>query len=99
MTVVILSLAVASISFLVTETKLLLPLREWVKRKNRFLGELLSCGYCFGHWVALAGVGLYRPRLLDAWGPVDFILTVFILAWLAGFQWALMCLVMEKAGK
>jgi len=94
-----LSLAAASISFLVTETKLLLPVREWVKRKNAPLGELFSCGYCFGHWVSLALVGMYRPRVLAGWWPADFVFTVFAVAWLAGFQWALMCLLMEKAGK
>src|SRR4249920_2934874 len=93
-----LSLAVASISFGVTEAKLTLPLREWMKRKNKLLGELFSCGYCFGHWVSLALIGIYRPEALDVWRPLDFVLTVFIVAWLAGFQWALMCLLMEKAG-
>lgn len=92
-------MAVASMSFAVTESRLFLPMREWARRKNTFAGRLFSCGYCFGHWAALAVVGIYRPALLDAWRPVDLILTVFIIAWLAGFQWAFMCLLMEKAGR
>lgn len=99
MNVFILSLAAAGISFGITETKLARPLREWMKQKNRLLGELFSCGYCFGHWVSLALVGIYRPGILAAWPPVDFVLTVFIVAWLAGFQWVLMCLLMQKTGK
>lgn len=86
-------------SFAVTESRLFQPLREWAGMKNRFAGRVLSCGYCFGHWAALAVVGIYRPTLFDAWRPADLIMTAFIIAWLAGFQWALMCVLMEKAGK
>ncbi len=94
-----LSFAAASISFTVTESKLFLRVREWMKKKNTFFGELLSCGYCFGHWVALALVAVYRPRLFHVWWPLDYFLTALVIAWLAGFQWALICWLMEKAGK
>jgi hypothetical protein len=95
----ILSLPTAAISFGVTETKFTRSLREWMKQKNRLLGELFSCGYCFGHWVALVLVALYRPRMLSLWRPADFVLTVFAVAWLAAFQWLLMCLLMQKTAK
>jgi hypothetical protein len=94
-----LSLVTASISFTVTETKLLNPLRERVKRKSALLGELFSCGYCFGHWAALALVVIYRPRLFDLWWPLDYFLTTLMIAWLAAFQWVLMCRLMQKVGK
>lgn len=97
--VIYLSLVAASVSFTVTETKLFLPLREWMKVRNSFLGELFSCGYCFGHWIALALVAIYRPRLFTAWRPLDYFLTALVVAWLAAFQWALMCWFTEKAGK
>ncbi|KAB2835142.1 MAG: DUF1360 domain-containing protein [Candidatus Brocadia sp.] len=57
-----LSFITDSISFTVTETKLFKPIREWIKRKNTFLGELISCGYCFGHWVTIALVAAYRLK-------------------------------------
>jgi uncharacterized protein DUF1360 len=97
--VVYLSFVTASISFTVTETKLFKPFRELIKRKNLFLGELVSCGYCFGHWVAFAFVASYRPKLFDAWWPLDYFLTALVIAWCSAFQWALMCLLTEKAGK
>jgi hypothetical protein len=97
--IIYLSLVTASISFSVTETKLALPLRDWVKKKNYFLGELISCSYCFGHWVALALVVLYQPRLFEFWWPLDYFLTALLIAWLGSFQWAVMCYLMEKAGK
>jgi hypothetical protein len=99
MSVIYLSLVTASISFTVTETKLFLPLREWIKKHSSFSGELLTCGCCFGHWVAFALVAIYRPRLFHCWWLLDYFLTALAIAWLAGFQWILMCWLMEKVGK
>ena len=66
-TVIYLSLATTSISFTVTETKLFKKLREWLKKKIPFLGDLFSCGYCFGHWVAFGLVAIYKPKLFESW--------------------------------
>ena len=95
----LLSLATASIAFSVTETKGLAPLRQWASSHSRFLGKLLSCGYCLGHWVALGLVAIYRPRLLTTWWALDYLLAALIIAWLAAFQWALLCWLLEKARK
>ena len=97
--VALLSVVTASIAFGITETKLCLPVREWVKRRSEFLGELMACGYCLGHWVALGLVAIYRPKLFDAWWVLDYCITVLVIAWLAGLQWAVLCVLMEKAGK
>lgn len=97
--IIYLSFVTASISFTVTETKLFLPLREWMKGKKSFLGELLSCGYCFSHWVAFALVALFKPKLFESWWLFDYFLTAIVIAWLSAFQWVLMCWFMEKAGK
>jgi len=97
--IIYLSVVTASILFTVTETKLFLPIREWIKKQNNFLGELLSCGYCFGHWLAFALVAIYRPRLFEFWWLLDYFLTALVIAWLAGFQWAVMCWVMKNTGK
>ncbi len=97
--VIYLSLVTASISFTVTETKLFEGLRSWVKKKSSFLGELVSCGYCFGHWIAFVLVAIYRPKLFESWWLLDYFLTAIVIAWLAGIQWVLMCLLTQKAGK
>ena len=97
--VLYLSLVTASISFTVTETKLFGPLREWAKTKGAFVGELLSCGYCFGHWIAFALVAIYQPRLVRSWWLFDYFLAALIIAWLGAFQWAVMCWLMKKAEK
>jgi hypothetical protein len=97
--VIYLSLVTASVSFTLTETKLFLPIREWIKEHNSFLGELLTCGYCFAHWIAFLLVAIYRPRLFDFWWLLDYFLTALVIAWLAGFQWVVMCWLMDKLGK
>ncbi len=98
-TVIYLSFVTASISFTVTETKLFKPLREWLTKKCSFLGDLFSCGYCFGHWVAFALVAIYKPKLFEFWWLLDYFLTAIVIAWLSGIQWVLMCWLMEKTGK
>jgi hypothetical protein len=94
----LLSVVTASISYTLAETKLFKPLREWALKKGRW-GELLSCGYCLGHWVAFALVAVYQPKLFDVWWPLDYFLTALVIAWLSGFQWVVMCILMGKAGK
>ncbi len=98
-TVLYLSFVTASISFTVTETKLFKPVREWLAGRNGFVGNLFSCGYCFGHWVAFGLTALYRPRLFEGWWLADFFFTAIVIAWFSGFQWAALCWLMDKAGK
>jgi len=98
-TVLYISFVTASISFTLTETKIFKPLREWTKSKSSLLGKLISCGYCFAHWVAFALVATYQPKLFEVWWMLDYFLTALVIAWLSAFQWVLMCWLMEKAGK
>lgn len=97
--VIYLSMIAASISFTVSETKLFKTLREKVNEKSNLLGSLLSCGYCFGHWAAFALVAIYRPKLVEAWWLLDYFLTALLIAWLAAFQWVMLCWLMKNAGK
>jgi hypothetical protein len=96
---VFVSFITATISFAVSESKLFRLLRERTKAKNSLLGKLLSCGYCLGHWVAIAMVVLLGIKLFDTWWLLDYLLTALAVGWLSGLQWAVMCWVMEKAGK
>jgi hypothetical protein len=97
--ILLLSFVTGSISFTVSEAKLFKPLREWFKSKNRFLGELFSCGYCLGHWVAFVLVAIYQPRLFQAWWLLDYFLTALIISWMGALQWIVMCLLFARAGK
>ena len=97
--VLLLSFVTGSISFTVSEAKVFKPLREWLMSKSRFVGELSSCGYCLGHWVAFILVAIYQPRLFQAWWLLDYFLTAVVVAWMSALQWVLMCLLIAKVGK
>jgi hypothetical protein len=94
-----LSVVTAAISFTITETKLFLPFRNWIKSKKRFLGDLFSCGYCLGFWISFVLTAIYRPRLFEAWWLLDYFCTAMVIAWIAAFQWGLMCWLFRKTGK
>lgn len=96
---ILLSLVTASVAFTLSEAKLFAGLREWVKGRSARVGKLVCCGYCLGHWVAFGLVAIYRPRLFEAWWLLDYVLTALTIAWLAAFQWAALCWLMEKVGQ
>jgi hypothetical protein len=95
----VLSMANAALAFAVAEASVFAPVRAWLKEKSPWIGKLFSCGYCLGHWFAVALTLIYRPRLFFAWGPLDYILTVLVIAWFSAFQWAALCWLMERTGK
>ena len=93
--ILIYSLVVASISFTVSEASIFKRLRDKIKFRSRFLGKLICCGYCLGHYISALMVIIFKINL----EPLGYFLTIFALAWIAGFQWALMCLLWKIAGK
>ena len=97
--IILLSMVTASVAFSLSETAVFASLRERMKAWNVWLGKLPSCGYCLGHWVAFGLVAIYRPRLFQAWWLLDYFLTALAIAWLAGFQWIVLCWLMKKVGK
>jgi len=52
-TLTLAALACASVSMTVARSRLFRPLREWLVRRSAWLGKLVTCPYCFSHWVAL----------------------------------------------
>jgi hypothetical protein len=96
---VLLSLVTASVAFTLSETTVFAGLRDWVKGRSLWLGKLACCGYCMGHWIAFGLVAIYRPRLFEAWWPLDYFCTALVIAWLAAFPWAALGWQMSRAGK
>jgi hypothetical protein len=94
-----LSFATAALAFAVAETRLFKPVRDLAQRINPLVGELFSCGYCLGFWVALGFAALTGVKLFDTWWLLDYFMTALAVAWLAAWQWALMCWAMDKVGK
>lgn len=81
--IVLVSLAVATTSMTVTRAIIFSPMRRWVKARNKWLGELVSCPYCFSHWVAFAAVLVVRPTLTTSWYPVDLLISALAVVGLA----------------
>lgn len=62
-------LSVYGLTLIVTESKLLGPLRRILRSRSAFLGDLVHCPMCFGFWaglgLALLGVSLYPGGVLS----------------------------------
>src|SRR5262245_57724752 len=97
--ILLLSLATASIAFTVSETVLLEQLRSVARRRSPILGAFITCGYCVGQWVAFGLVAIYQPRLFVCWRPLDYVVTSLIVAWLATFQWIVASRLVRLCGK
>lgn len=98
---ILLSTATASISFLTSQSELFAGLRIWLsaKRKRKvwgFFHRLIDCGYCLGHWVAMALVLVYGFRVFQSFAVFDLILTALIVAWLSAFQYFIMMKLWES---
>ncbi|MBS1794508.1 MAG: hypothetical protein JSS81_11675 [Acidobacteria bacterium] len=87
---IILSLAVASIAWTVTQEEIFREPREYCAERSRNCDSLLrrkffyvfTCEYCFSHWVTLFILILTQFRLLiDDWR--GYVLAFFVLPWLA----------------
>lgn len=89
----IMSLAVASAAWTVTQEEIFEEPREYLKRKsetakNIFVAKffyVFTCEYCFSHWVTLFFLILTRFRLgFDDWR--GYVLAFFVVPWIAN-QW------------
>lgn len=64
-TAVALALATGTAAFTITRTKITEPMREHVKKHTTWGGNLITCPYCTGHWLAAAGVAMMQPQLTN----------------------------------
>lgn len=77
----VLAIAVGAASFTIARTKITIPLREAINRKSKWLGSLINCPYCVSHYLALAGVIVYRPRPVHLhWLPDTLAAWFFVVA-------------------
>ena len=80
----LLSITVASISFLLSHALILERQRSWIRKKSVLLGSLIDCSYCIGHWIAAVLLVIMPVKLFDTWHPLDYLLTWLVISWLAG---------------
>lgn len=84
-TILTLSAAVGSGSWLLSHTEASKPLRLFVAERSsgkfwNWLSKLLSCPYCTGMWLSIFAVLIYRPRLVHEWLPLDYLVSVMALS-------------------
>ena len=87
-TVIALSLAAGSASFLICLTEITKPLRVAVAGKSArpfwmWLSKLIQCPYCTGTWLAIFATAIYRPRITHEFYPLDLLVTMFVMNGLA----------------
>jgi hypothetical protein len=88
--VVAMAFAVASISMTLAKSQAFAWARDMVPGNWKWLKELVNCPYCTSHWVAIALVLAYRPVLLQAWFPLDLVVSAFVVVTLAApLQWVI----------
>jgi len=76
----VLSLAVGTIALTISSSNLFETVRNFVDELSEWLGSLIECSYCLTHWIALAVMLMYRPRLIEsgfAWA--DWTISYFAL--------------------
>jgi hypothetical protein len=100
----VLALAVGSVAFTMTRSKISSPYRVWLAKRAprskfwQWVFDLFACPYCLSHWLAFIAVAVYRPWIISrpfaetGWVAVQF--TVTSLAVVAGA--ALTTLVIKK---
>ena len=95
-TLLCLGIANGMISLCVTKSKLFEPFRDLFFNRsanNKLMSwvyDLVSCPYCFSHWVAFAMVAIWQPRVTDCGCLfVDLTISAFVLIGLASYAWAI----------
>ena len=77
----VIALAVGSMGYISAYAKISRPFRDWLDRKSKnsklfdWFADLFGCPFCVGHWITFGLVAIYQPWLVDAWLPIDFIVT------------------------
>lgn len=74
----IISLAVSTISLTISKSKIFASTREFISDRFEWLGEMISCFYCLSHWVAVIVVTTTHFETKFGW--VVTVLAVICLA-------------------
>lgn len=73
---VILSMAIGSMSMTITKTEIFKTLRDSVP--GWFLKKVMTCPYCLSHWLSFFAVGYYKPVIIRSrYVETDLIVSIF----------------------
>ena len=45
-------MATVGATFIITFSYIFKPIREWIKKRNNFIGKLIECPQCSGFWMS-----------------------------------------------
>ncbi len=75
---IIISLAIASISYTISHSELFKPIRFFLCKNINWLGKLISCPYCLSHWISFGlMVYIYKMSIWSALGSLDVFIMTF----------------------
>jgi len=90
--VLALSLVVSTTSVTVGKARVFRGLRAMTAGWGEWWGALFHCPYCLSHWIALALVLVYRPRVIHGPFPaIDELVSLFAIVALASVWSRLVC--------
>lgn len=96
LTIIALGIAAGFVSLTLTKATIFEPFRDFFffrSEKNsimKFLHDLVTCPYCFSHWVSLVMVCIWRPRLVNCgyiW--IDLGISWFVIIGIASYAWGI----------
>jgi Protein of unknown function (DUF1360) len=98
-TIVVLSLAVATVAMTLTKAKISQVPRDFIGSKNAWVKELVNCPYCTGHWLSFLAVIVYQPRAVHSGQPiVDVAVSAFVIVALSTFWCGLIYTALSNIG-
>lgn len=75
----VLALAIGAASFITSSAKISRRPRIWLANRESAAGkwayDLASCPLCTATWMSLFAVAIYRPRLVNRAGPLDYLVS------------------------
>jgi ribosomal protein L37AE/L43A len=95
-TILVLGIAAGFISLTVTKSTIFEPFRDFFFHRSeksavmKFLYDLVTCPYCFSHWVSLVMVCIWQPRIVNCgciW--VDLGVSWFVMVGIASYAWGI----------
>ena len=95
--VIFLGVASGYMSFIISEALVFKGFREWVNKKNSFLGKLFSCGLCTGTYISFFLEAVFLPNLF--FGFFGYVITSFVIGFISAICWIVTVILLGVAGK
>lgn len=95
--VILLGVASGYVSYIISEAFIFKGFREWVNKKNSFLGKLFSCGLCTGTYISFFLEAVFLPNLF--FGIFGCVVTSFVIGFISATCWIVTVILLGVAGK